>query len=144
MLISGKISTEDDNGIRHDETNGLVPISKIDAYGLKNLSTDVAEFESFADGTGVPQLRDCFTELRCIVDALLDKDLPMLLQPENEHKRRRKYPFLNLEKVCNILEKYQGPGMSLGSKFKTEEEKDFLVLDKKDIAPLIKAAKMQI
>jgi exocyst complex component 6 len=144
MLISGKISTEDDTGIRHDETNGLVPISKIDAYGLKNLSTDVAEFESFADGTGVPQLRDCFTELRCIVDALLDKDLPMLLQPENEHKRRRKYPFLNIEKVCNILEKYQGPGMSLGSKFKTEEEKDFLVLEKKDIAPLIKAAKIQI
>jgi hypothetical protein len=144
MLISGKLSTDDDTGIRHDDTNGLVPISKIDAYGLKNLSTDVAEFESFADGTGVPQLRDCFTELRCIVDALLDKDLPMLLQPENENKRRRKYPFLNLEKMCNILEKYQGPGMSLGSKFKAEEEKDFLVLEKKDIAPLIKIAKLQI
>lgn len=144
MLISGKISSDEDTGIRHDDTNGLAPISKIDAYGLKNLSTDVAEFESFADGTGVPQLRDCFTEIRCLVDALLDKDLPMLLQPENENKRRRKYPFLNLEKVCNILEKYQGPGMSLGSKFKTEEEKDFLVLEKKDIAPLIKVAKIQI
>lgn len=143
MIISDKMASDDDTGMKNDENNSLVPTSKIDAHGLKNLSTDVAELEAFADGTGVPQLRDCFTELRCIVDALLDKDLPMLLQPENENKRRRKYPFLNLEKVCNILEKYQGPGMSLGVKLKPEET-DFLILEKKDIPPLLKAAKSQL
>lgn len=42
---------------------------------------------------------------------MLDKELPMLLLPENAAARRRKYPILSLEKVGNILEKYQGTGL---------------------------------
>jgi hypothetical protein len=41
---------------------------------------------------------------------MVDPELPALLQPENAAARRRKYPFLSLEKVGNILEKYQGTG----------------------------------
>ena len=94
------------------EDGGLLPINKIDAFGLKNLSIDVAEFMSFADGTGVPQLGECFNELKCLVDVMLDRDLPMLLLPENESVRRRKYPFVTLDKVLRILEKYSGMGLS--------------------------------
>jgi hypothetical protein len=90
---------------------GLPAISKIDAYGIKNLSNDVDEFRKFADSTGVPQLVDCFDELKSITDAMLDKDLPILLQPENSNHRKKKYPYLSLEKVGNILEKYVGAGM---------------------------------
>eukprot|EP00429_Kryptoperidinium_foliaceum_P016754 CAMPEP_0176031758 /NCGR_PEP_ID=MMETSP0120_2-20121206/15662_1 /TAXON_ID=160619 /ORGANISM="Kryptoperidinium foliaceum, Strain CCMP 1326" /LENGTH=253 /DNA_ID=CAMNT_0017365057 /DNA_START=104 /DNA_END=866 /DNA_ORIENTATION=+ len=89
---------------------GLPSISKIDAFGLKNLSRDVEEFRKFAEATGVPQLIDCFDELKSITDAMLDKDLPVLLQPEHSSQRKKKYPYLSLEKVGNILEKYVGAG----------------------------------
>jgi len=101
----GPSANEKDDG-------GLLPINKIDAFGLKNLSVDVAEFMSFADGTGVPQLGECFNELKCLVDIMLDRDLPMLLLPDNESVRRRKYPFVTLDKVLSILEKYSGMGLS--------------------------------
>jgi hypothetical protein len=77
----------------------LAPISKIDAFGLKNLSNDVSEFQKFASSTGVPQLADCFDELKSITDAMLDSELPNLLKPENAETRKRKFPYLSLEKV---------------------------------------------
>jgi len=104
----------------------------------------VSEFESFADGTGIPQLRECFNELRIITDALLDVDLPKLLLPENENARRRKYPFLPLEKVCHVLEKYQGTGLGGKLMGSTSKGSDFLMLEKKEIANLIKLARSQI
>ena len=89
----------------------LAPISKIDAFGIKNLNLDVEEFQSFAESTGVPQLSECFEELKCLTGALLDRDLMTLLKPDNATARRRKYPFLNLEKLGNILDKYVGMGL---------------------------------
>ena len=96
----------------NDSSNAdLPPISKIDAFGIKNLNLDVEEFQNFADSTGVPQLSECFEELKGLASALLDRDLLTLLQPENAATRRRKYPFLNLEKLGNVLEKYVGMGL---------------------------------
>ena len=122
---------------------GLPPITKIDAFGVKNLSRDVDEFRKFAETTGVPQLVDCFDELKSITDAMLDKDLPILLQPENSNNRKKKYPYLSLEKVGNILEKYVGAsagmGMSLLGGGKTVD--DFLVLDKKEVTNLLRLVK---
>jgi hypothetical protein len=89
----------------------LPPISRIDAFGIKNLNLDVEEFQSFADSTGVPQLSECFNELNGLTSALLDRNLPSLLEPKNAAARRRQYPFLNLEKLGNILEKYVGVGL---------------------------------
>jgi hypothetical protein len=91
--------------------SNLPPISRIDAFGLKNLALDVQEFEKFADTTGVPQLGECFNELKCLTEAMIDRDLPFLLQAGNENVRRRKYPLLSLEKLVNILEKYNGLGL---------------------------------
>ena len=126
-----------EGGMMH---TGLPPITKIDAFGLKNLSRDVDEFRKFAETTGVPQLVDCFDELKSITDAMLDKDLPILLQPENSTNRKKKYPYLSLEKVGNILEKYVGAsagmGMSLLGGGKTVD--DFLVLDKKEVTNLLR------
>lgn len=113
----------------------LPPISKIDAFGLKNLSQDVAEFKTFASGTGVPQLADCFDELKSITDAMLDPELPTLLRPENAEARKRKYPYLSLEKVGNILEKYIGAGMSLMGGGKAPS--GMLVMDKKEVLALL-------
>lgn len=144
MLIAGKASDDNDHHQSSDDNSGLRSISKIDAYGLKNLSIDVAEFENFADGTGIPQLRECFAELKCITDALLDRELPNLLMQENENLRRRKYPFLNLEKVVNVLEKYQGTGLGGKLMGSSSRENSFLMLEKKDLAHLIKLARSQI
>lgn len=86
-----------DDGARTD--GSLPPISKIDAFGLKNLSTDVDAFKTFASSTDIPQLGDCFDELKSISDSMIDPDLPNLLKPENSEARKRKYPFLSLEKI---------------------------------------------
>ena len=105
-LLSGKpgdTATFDDSG--------LPPITRIDAFGIKNLSLDCAEFEHFAESTGVPQLSDCFNELRVLTSVFLDKELPILLLPDNAGARRRKYPILSLDKVAIILEKYVGTGL---------------------------------
>jgi hypothetical protein len=105
-LLSGRLgdtTTMDDSGI--------APIARIDAFGIKNLALDCAEFERFADTTQIPQLRDCFSEFRVLTTIMLDKQLPNLLLPENAAVRRRKYPILSLEKVGNILEKYVGTGL---------------------------------
>lgn len=93
------------------DTSGIPPITRIDAYGIHNLKRDCEEFERFADSTNVPSLHDCFSELRMLTTAMLDKELPSLLLQENAASRRRKYPLLSLEKVGNILEKYAGTGM---------------------------------
>ena len=92
-------------------TPGISPVAKIDAFGLRNLARDINHFEVFADCTGVGQLKECFKELKELAAALLDRDLPMLLLPENAGHRRKRYPFLSLEKVYNVLEKYVGTGL---------------------------------
>ena len=94
-----------------EDLEGKGKIDKIDPFGLKNLSIDIQHFEAFADGTGVGQLRECFVEVKCLATAMLDKDLPMLLLPENSNIRRKKFPFLSLDKVYCVLEKYVGTGL---------------------------------
>lgn len=121
--------------------SGLPPITRIDAFGLRNLSRDVEEFRRFADTTGVPQLVDCFDELKSITDAMLDKDLPTLLQPEHSTIRKKKYPYLSLEKVGNILEKYVGSSAGIGMSSLLGAGRvvdDFLVLDKKEVSSLLR------
>mmetsp|Transcript_19480 Transcript_19480/g.21903 ORF Transcript_19480/g.21903 Transcript_19480/m.21903 type:complete len:162 (+) Transcript_19480:1-486(+) len=137
-----KLLTDSPHAERTSEDHdALAPISRIDAYGLKNLSIDVAEFERFAEGTGVPQLSECFNEVKCLTTAMVDPDLPKILLPENASFRRRKYPFLSLDKVGNILEKYVGAGGLLGSK--SLGRSDILVLDKKEISGLLKLCRQQ-
>lgn len=92
------LSTRPGDTTAVDDTT-LSPITKIDAFGIKNLLTDCEEFERFADYTGIPSLRDCFSELRILTSILLDKELPTLLLPDQASVRRRKYPILSLDKV---------------------------------------------
>jgi exocyst complex component 6 len=124
------------------DDSGLQPIARIDAFGIKNLATDCAELERFADSTGVPGLRDCFDELRVLTTVMLDKELPTLLLPENAPARRRKYPILSLEKVANVLEKYVGTG--LGAKLMGGSQPDILFIDKKEVTQLSKIVRTQI
>ena len=126
------------------DNSSIAPIARIDGFGIKNLLTDCAELERFADSSGVPQLRDCFGELRTLATFLLDKELPTLVQVEQVNARRRKYPILSMEKVCNVLEKYVGTG--LGDKLMgggTNRAADMLLIDKKELPALIKVARAQ-
>eukprot|EP00977_Amphora_coffeiformis_P003452 scaffold638_cov168-Amphora_coffeaeformis.AAC.34 len=125
------------------DSSGVQPMTKIDAFGIKNLSIDCAELERFADSTGVPQLRDCFSELKTLTNLMLDKDLPNLLQPSNAAARRRKYPILSLEKVGNILEKYVGTGLSDKLMGSTGRNQEILFIDKKEVQQLLKIVKAQ-
>ncbi len=136
----------DDLERRRVGNGGIAPVSKIDSFGLKNLATDIAHFEAFADSTGVGQLRECFNELKCLAAALLDRELPMLLLPDNYQARRKKYPFLSLEKVLAILEKYAGTG--IGEKLMARgggiNSREFLMLEKKEVIQLTKIVKVQL
>ena len=127
-------------------SGGIAPVSKIDSFGLRNLATDIAHFEAFADSTGVGQLRECFNELKCLAAALLDRDLPMLLLPDNYQARRKKYPFLSLEKVLAMLEKYAGTGIGekLMARGGSVANKEFLMLEKKEVIQLTKIVKVQL
>ena len=131
-----------------NEEEGLAPIGRIDAYALKNLSIDIKAFKDFTNSLDVPQLVECFAEIDRLVSAMLDRDLPMLLQPENAAVRAKKYPFLSLEKLACILEKYTSA--SLGSKFLSgaggnmfSSNDTFLMLEKKEINNLLKLIKEQ-
>ena len=126
------------------DSSGVQPMTKIDAFGIKNLSTDCAELERFADSTGVPQLRDCLSELKTLTSLMLDKDLPNLLLPENSAARRRKYPILSMEKVYNILEKYVGTGLSDKLMGSAGRNQDMLFIDKKEVQQLLKIVRSQI
>ena len=141
-IVAGKVEELDK---KNKTSTGLSPIQKIDAYGIKNLSLDVQALETFADGTGLPQLRTCFNELRWLTDALLDPELPMLFTPDNENARRRKHPFLQLDLIANVLEKYQGTG-GIGNKLlgTSGSSQAFLMLEKKEIVQLLKVVKAQI
>ena len=70
----------------------------------------MSEFIRFADSTGVQGLRDCFDELKNLTSAMLDRDLPVLLMPENTSARNKRYPLLSMDKIYHILEKYVGTG----------------------------------
>lgn len=122
---------------------GIPPISRIDAFGLKNLALDVQEFERFADATGVPQLSECFNELKSLTEAMLDRDLPRLLMRENATERRKKYPFLSIQKIGSILEKYVGVG--LGDKLMGTNQKktDILMMEKKEVQQLVRIVRSQ-
>ena len=138
-LLSDPAHTQHDHG----GEEGLPPIQRIDAFGLKNLAMDVAEFERFCESTGVPQLSECFNELKCLTTALLDRDLPRLLIRENAAERRRKYPFLSIDKVGNILDKYVG--MGLGDKLMggSGRRPEILMMEKKEVQQLVRIVRSQ-
>ena len=138
-LLTDPVNTYNDNS----GEEGLPPIQRIDAFGLKNLALDVAEFERFCDSTGVPQLSECFNELKCLTTALLDRDLPRLLMRENASERRRKYPFLSIDKVGNILDKYVG--MGLGDKLMggSGRRPEILMMEKKEVQQLVRVVRSQ-
>jgi hypothetical protein len=135
----------DDTEAKGKNASSIQPVAKIDAFGIKNLATDIQHFEAFADGTGVGQLRECFNELKCLTSALLDHELPMLLLPENHNARRMKYPFLSLDKVHAVLEKYVGTGIGekLMARGSSVARNDFLMLEKKEVIQLTKIVRLQ-
>lgn len=148
-LLTDPVENSEGQQTRHSTsktTGGIPPVARIDPFGLKNLATDIHHFEAFADGTGVSQLRECFNELRCLAAAMLDRDLPTLLLPENSDARRKRYPFLSLDKVYCVLEKYVGTG--LGEKLMARGSgvvrNDFLMLEKKEVIQLSKIVRMQL
>lgn len=140
-----KLLTDPSNSDTHTSNGeeGIPPIARIDAFGLKNLALDVLEFERFADATGVPQLSECFNELKSLTEAMLDRDLPRLLMRENQQQRRKKYPFLSIEKIGNILDKYVG--MGLGDKLMGTNQKkaDILMMEKKEVQSLLRIVRSQ-
>jgi len=138
-------------GLDYDDY-GITPIQKINHNGIQNLALDVAAFETFSTGCGVPQLSECFRELRFFTLALLDRELVDLVADED--RRMAKYPLLDLNKLKNVLDKYDVAVVSTTDKLKGgfglgkgkggEGSASAHTLDSKDLAKLKKSIFSQI
>ncbi len=91
-------------------------VTEINMYGIYNLSLDLQMLEGFAQGCVVLNLRECFSELRQMLQLLLSGQL-------EEHAldpvvRFELYPYISLEKLARVLAKYREPppprGLGLG------------------------------
>jgi len=123
---------------------GLSPISKIDAFGIQSLNIDILELQQFADSIGLPGLSDEFAAMECLTRAMLDKDLPLLLQPENMKNRRKRYQHLSMDKLVIILEKYQDHGAGFGVfGGQNAQATDTLTMDKKEVQQLLRLVRSQ-
>jgi len=117
-------------------------ILKIDLYGLKNLNLDICAFEEYAENTGVKQLKDSFQEIKTLTSALIDAELPTLLQPENIKDRQKKYPVLSLEKLALVLDKYKDTGFKFTKT--TTKKHGFLSMDGREKSSLMKLIRSQL
>ena len=141
-LLTDKAETREEELKR--DGKGLPPITKIDAMGIKNLQLDILEFQKYAVSTGIPQLEHCFDELRSLTAALLDKELPDLVHPSNASIRQRKYPFLNLELLVNLLEKYVAVGLGMKMMKTGGKSSDILMMEKKDVTAVLRVIRSQL
>ena len=78
-------------------------VVRLNAAGVVALEMDVKKFEAFADKSGVRHLRQCFTELRDLLAALLDADLVHMA--DNVALRKQMYPRLDPKRLATLLEK---------------------------------------
>lgn len=75
----------------------------LNAAAVLALDMDVKKFEAFADKCGVRHLRQCFSELKELLRALLDPDLgPMA---DSVPLRKQLYPRLDPKRLAVLLEK---------------------------------------
>ena len=97
-------------GTGDDAAAGALPFGHVPAinmFGIHRLSLDLRQLEEYAAGCAVANLRECFAELRQTLQLLLGGKL-------EEHAldpvaRFEMYPYVSLEKLARILEKYREP-----------------------------------
>jgi hypothetical protein len=76
----------------------------INILSIMALDLDVKLLDQFADSCGVGQLRECFSELRDLISAILHKDF--LRFGENPPTLRKQYfPRLNVLKLAQLVDK---------------------------------------
>jgi len=99
-------------------------------------------FVILAENTGVKQLKDSFQEIKTLTSALIDAELPTLLQPENIKDRQKKYPVLSLEKLALVLDKYKDTGFKFTKT--TIKKHGFLSMDGREKSSLMKLIRSQL
>lgn len=149
-LLSGDVNEYSRAVAQGDEQDlqypGLSPIQKIDAYGLKNMAIDVRALKTFASTLDVQNLHQSFDEIDRLSSAMIDPDLPLLLRPENQGLRSKRYPFLSLERLKSIIERYVVAGIgskmfsgtSMFSGGEQSSNSNVFMLDKKDVLLMTK------
>ena len=85
---------------------------KISIFSVAALALDVKHLESFAETTGVPQLKHCFDKIKVSVDAILNPEVSndaMSMAPLSLYS---KYKELDLDFLADIYEKMIVPSSS--------------------------------
>ena len=72
-----------------------------------NIERDIHHLEAFADSCEIPQLKECFVEIKEIISALLNPDLPHMVidSPSSVGALKREYPKLDFAKLAIIYDK---------------------------------------
>lgn len=86
-------------------------VPRLNYLAIVALQADVVRLIAFAEGTGVPQLKQCFAELEDLSNALLDQDLPQF--GEDIKLMQSRFPQLDPLKLAKILEKVSCASLSI-------------------------------
>ena len=78
-------------------------VPRLNILAIVTLKYDILRLVTFAESTGVPQLKQCFAELEDVVEALLHQDL--LQFGENPKLMSSLFPRLDPLKLATITEK---------------------------------------
>lgn len=76
---------------------------RLNTLAVVALKLDVTRLIAFAEGSAVPQLKQCFAELEDLTNALLHQDLPQF--GENKKLLQTLFPRLDPQKLAKVLEK---------------------------------------
>lgn len=92
-------------------------LAKISIFSVSALDLDVKHLEAFAESTGVPQLKQCFDELKSLIGCLLDAQFAHDATHNAPIAFFSSYRHLDLECLAEIFEKMFTPssGSILGS-----------------------------
>ena len=122
-------------------------VGRINVYGLHQLRVDVAALEEFADECGVPQLRLCFTPLRQLLNASLDRNASSSAGngvagwAKSETLRLSLFPQLDADTLIAVLGKVHGLPMVSKMKFGQQQQRsayDLPALDHRSASELVK------
>ena len=89
-------------------------VPRLNMLSIVTLKHDLHRLTTFAESTGVPQLKQCFAELEDVVNALLHQDL--LQFGENPKLLGSLFPRLDPLKLAAIVEKISPYPIALSDK----------------------------
>jgi hypothetical protein len=102
-------------------------VLSINMYGIAAILFDVRRLERFADSCKVSQLKQCFAELRAIVELLMNPDLPKIAESPELLRRMQRIDFSKLSAITDKMV----PAMSRSDSLPSYDKKTLQLIAKR-------------